>query len=86
MRITNVDTVQTRAELNDRIQSIFVGANGSTFETVSFTASPESGAGIGSLQRGTVFRIKLRNVGESEQSGRIRSSNSVPYSKSHRYY
>ena len=37
---TNVDTAQARAELNDRIKSIFGGANGSIFETVPFPATP----------------------------------------------
>ncbi len=36
----NVDTTQARAELNDRIKSIFVGVTGSIFETVPFPATP----------------------------------------------
>lgn len=37
---TNVDAAQARAELNDRIKSIFAGASGSVFETVPFPAAP----------------------------------------------
>jgi hypothetical protein len=35
-----VDTAQARAELNDRIKTIFGGTTGSIFETVPFPASP----------------------------------------------
>lgn len=37
---TNVDTAQARAELNDRIKTIFGGTSGSVFETVPFPAAP----------------------------------------------
>ena len=36
----NVDTAQARAELNDRIKTIFGGTSGSVFETVPFPAAP----------------------------------------------
>ena len=36
----NVDTAQARAELNDRIKTIFAGITGSVFETVPFPAAP----------------------------------------------
>ena len=36
----NVDTAQARAELNDRIKTIFGGTTGSIFETVPFPAAP----------------------------------------------
>lgn len=36
----NVDTAQSRAELNDRIKTIFGGTTGSVFETVPFPAAP----------------------------------------------
>jgi hypothetical protein len=37
---TNVDTAEARAQLNDRIKSIFGGTSGSIFEMVPFPASP----------------------------------------------
>jgi hypothetical protein len=36
----NVDKLQARAELNDRIKTIFAGVTGSIFETVPFPATP----------------------------------------------
>jgi hypothetical protein len=36
----NVDAAQARAELNDRIKTIFGGTSGSVFETVPFPAAP----------------------------------------------
>lgn len=37
---TNVDTTEARAQLNDRIKTIFGGTSGSVFETVPFPAAP----------------------------------------------
>lgn len=37
---TNVDSAQARAELNDRIKTIFGGTTGSAFEMVPFPAAP----------------------------------------------
>lgn len=37
---TNVDSAQARAELNDRIKTIFGGTTGSVFEMVPFPAAP----------------------------------------------
>lgn len=37
---TNVDTAEARAQLNDRIKTIFGGTSGSVFETVPFPAAP----------------------------------------------
>jgi hypothetical protein len=37
---TNVDSAQARAELNDRIKTIFGGTSGSVFEMVPFPAAP----------------------------------------------
>ena len=37
---TNVDSAQARAELNDRIKTIFGGTSGSVFEMIPFPAAP----------------------------------------------